>query len=257
MVEYVVTSKGLEVSFPLPGASEDVPVLRGVSLSVSAGEMVAIVGPSGAGKSTLLYALASLLTSTRGSVSFQGQELGALSAGQLARLRRDKMGFIFQSYNLLPYLTALENVAVPLNLRHRRGAASTAAEVLSDIGLADHLHHLPTQLSGGQQQRVAIARVLACGPEVVFADEPTGALDTGAGDTVMTLLRRQTDLGGGCVLVTHDPDRASAADRVVVLRDGVVLQELEQPDRGAIADAMSGRPGGTKLTGNHSNDSEA
>ena len=204
-------------------------MLRGVSMVVTAGEMVAIVGPSGSGKSTLLYCLAGLEPLHSGKVELFGQDLASLGRNRLAKMRRDRIGFVFQSYNLIPSLTAAENAGLPGRLSRRRGAAEAARDSLRAVGLSERMRFLPGKLSGGQQQRVAIARVLASGASLVFADEPTGALDTRSGKQVLELLRETAAGGRSVVLVTHDLEAAARADRVLVLRDGQIHAELITP----------------------------
>ena len=218
--------------------AERVTVLRGISLSVAAGEMVAIVGPSGSGKSTLLYCLSGLEACTNGTVSLFDLPIGGMSGERLAQLRQDRVGFIFQAYNLIPSLSAWENVALPLRLGKRKFDRKAVDAALNAVGIADRAHHPPGELSGGQQQRVAIARVLAVGPEVVFADEPTGALDTQTGAEVLNLLRSLTGQGRSVVLVTHDLEAAALADRVLVLRDGLIHAELVQPTPELVLEAI-------------------
>ena len=208
---------------------EPVRVLRGVSLTVNAGESIAIIGASGVGKSTLLHLLGTLDRPTGGRVIFDGEDVSTRTDAALARLRRTEVGFIFQFYNLLPTLTAEENVGLPLLIdgqsldKHR----ARLAGLLDLVGLADRKHHKPDQLSGGQQQRVAIARAFANDPEIVLADEPTGNLDSKSGAAILALLRRTCDeLSATIVMVTHDPRAASYADRVVFLKDGVIVREL-------------------------------
>ncbi|MGU3409764.1 ABC transporter ATP-binding protein [Microbacterium sp. M1A1_1b] len=229
-----------------PGLSDPTPVeiLRDISLSIEQGEFVSIVGPSGSGKSTLLTCLAGLEPLTSGTVRIAGSDIGRLNRSALAKLRREQLGFVFQSYNLIPSLSARENVALPARLArgHVRSAQIDAA--LQAVGLLDRQHNRPSALSGGQQQRVAIARVLAMQPGLVFADEPTGALDTISGDAVLQLLRSQTDHGRSVVMVTHDLDAAALADRVLVMRDGAVHQELTHPTADAVFRAVHDRPAG-------------
>ncbi|SJM66221.1 ABC transporter ATP-binding protein [Gulosibacter sp. 10] len=237
---------------PIDRRGAPVAVLRGVDVDLRAGEMLAIVGPSGSGKSTLLHCLAGLEPLSEQS---EGAELrvcgvpllvpssgGARAAGRgrVARLRRDRLGFVFQSLNLIPSLSVRENVALPARLA-RRGRPDVE-RALAEVGLEGNGGKRPGQLSGGQQQRVAIARVLAAAPAVVFADEPTGSLDTITGARVLDLLRAYPDAGRGraVVLVTHDLDAASRADRVLVLRDGAVLVELERPEPARILAALEG-----------------
>ena len=229
MPPFLLEAHDLTATFPGPDGGPPVPVLRGVSLTVEPGEMVSIVGPSGSGKSTLLYCLSGLHPATSGTVRLLGQDLSTLRRGQLAALRRGRVGFVFQAYNLIPSLSARENVALPARLARHRIGAEDVDRALAEVGLADRGGHKPSALSGGQQQRVAIARVLAARPQVVFADEPTGALDTAAGTQVLDLLRATAAGDRSVVLVTHDVVSAARADRVVVLRDGVVSRELTRP----------------------------
>jgi len=203
---------------------QSVPVLRGIDLHVHRGEMVSIVGPSGSGKSTLLYCLAGLEKTDSGTISFDGERTDTASHAQLARLRRGRMGFVFQSYNLIPSLSVRENVALPARLTRRKAPDPSGA--LAAVGLAEHAGKRPGALSGGQQQRVAIARVLAAEPELVFADEPTGALDTTTGEQVLDLLRGYAISERSVVLATHDLEAAARADRTIVLRDGIAVAEL-------------------------------
>jgi putative ABC transport system ATP-binding protein len=200
-------------------------VLKDINFSVEPGAFVAIVGPSGSGKTTLLGLLAGLDRPTAGTVHLDGEELGALSEDDLARLRARKIGFVFQSFQLIPTLTALENVQVPLELRGEPSAAR-AAELLDRVGLGDRGHHYPTQLSGGEQQRVALARAFSTAPRVLLADEPTGNLDARTGATIidlMTVLNR--DLATTLVLVTHDLDLATRARRTIRLADGAIIAD--------------------------------
>ncbi|WP_336723649.1 MFS transporter [Cellulosimicrobium cellulans] len=208
----------------------EVTAVRAASLVLRRGELVAIVGPSGSGKSTLLACLAGLERTTSGRVSVLGHDLATTGRREQALLRREHVGFVFQSYNLISSLTAQENVELPLRLaKGGAAAAMRASAALDAVGLGPEAQHRPAQLSGGQQQRVAIARALAVEPEVVFADEPTGALDTGTGAEILNLLRGIADTGGSVLLVTHDVTGAAAADRVLVLRDGTIVDEIEQP----------------------------
>ncbi len=217
-------------AFPSPTrGGEPIPVLRGISLAVDPGELVAIVGPSGSGKSTLLHCLAGLDAPSGGVVELFGRDLGRMNAGRLAVLRRDAIGFVFQQFNLIASLTARENVALPARLAHRRLDRAGIDAALTLVGLSDRGGHRPAELSGGQQQRVAIARVLVARPRIVFADEPTGSLDTVTGAAVLRLLRDYATGERSVVLVTHDPEAAALADRVYVLRDGVLHAELRRP----------------------------
>ena len=199
-----------------------VQALRGVSLAVATGELVAVMGPSGSGKSTLLTLAGGLDTPTRGSVVVEGTPLAGLSPRALARLRRRSVGYVFQDLNLIPALTAAENVALPRELdgERARRARALAIDALAEVGMADLGDRFPDDMSGGQQQRVAIARALVGERRLVLADEPTGALDTETGEAIMALLRSRCDAGAAGVLVTHEARHAAWADRVVFLRDG-------------------------------------
>ena len=199
-------------------------VLREVSLEVAPGGFLAVVGPSGCGKTTLLGLLAGLDVPTSGTVSLDGHDLGAMDEDERARLRSEKVGFVFQSFNLIPTLTARENVQVPMELAGRSAAAERADELLARVGLNGREHHYPAQLSGGEQQRVAIARAFANEPRILFADEPTGNLDAATGGRVVELLTQlNRELGTTLVLVTHDPALASQAGARLQLRDGAVV----------------------------------
>jgi putative ABC transport system ATP-binding protein len=208
--------------------SHHLTVLRDVSFNVPDGAFVAIVGPSGSGKTTLLGLLAGLDVPTRGSVLIDGVNITTMDEDERARLRGEKVGFVFQSFQLIPTLTALENVQVPLELRGERDAGPRAAELLTRVGLGDRLEHFPTQLSGGEQQRVAIARAFVNRPRLLFADEPTGNLDGGTGGRIVELLESlNRDSGTTVVLVTHDLSLAERADRIVRLADGLVVEERD------------------------------
>jgi putative ABC transport system ATP-binding protein len=210
-----------------------------VSVTFPAGEFTAIVGPSGSGKSTLMHLLAGLDTATSGSIRIGGAELTGLADRELTVLRRDRIGFVFQAFNLLPTLTAEQNILLPAELAGRRPDRHRLAQVATDLGLADRLHHYPAQLSGGQQQRAACARALMSRPDVVFADEPTGSLDTRTGAGVLQLLRRSVrEWGQTVVMVTHDPVAAGYADRVVVLADGRIVDDLRGPTPDSVADRL-------------------
>ena len=205
-----------------------VTALDHVSISIRPGEFVAVMGPSGCGKSTLLHLLGGLDKASEGSVSVDGHNLNDLDDDSLTELRRRKMGFIFQFYNLIPVLTALENAALPVTLDGFRSAEAQkkASEWLTRFGLGDRLSHRPDQLSGGQQQRVAIARALVAEPQLVLADEPTGNLDTKSSDEIAGLLRQVSkEFGRAVVMVTHDPRIAAYADRIIFLKDGKVAEE--------------------------------
>jgi putative ABC transport system ATP-binding protein len=200
-----------------------VDALRGVSVAFPSGRFTAIMGASGSGKSTLMHILAGLDRPTSGSVVLDGTELAGLDDQGLTGLRRDKVGFIFQSFNLLPVLTAEENILLPLSIAGHKPDQEWIDRLIDTIGLRDRLRHRPAELSGGQQQRVAVARALASRPAVVFADEPTGNLDSKTSDEVLALLRRSVDeFGQTIIMVTHDPDAAAVADRTITLTDGQV-----------------------------------
>ena len=218
-----------------------VRALDGVTLSLEPGTFTAIMGPSGSGKSTLLQIAAGLDRPTSGRVGLGELELGALSEKALSRLRRERIGFVFQSFNLLGALTAEQNVALPSRLAGKRLPRAVVREALEQVGLGERARHRPAQLSGGQQQRVAIARALVGQPDVIFADEPTGALDTRAGRGVLALLRRTIDEGGRTlIMVTHDPSAAAWADRVVFMADGRLAGELEAPTAEQVAERLTG-----------------
>jgi putative ABC transport system ATP-binding protein len=205
-----------------------VDALAGVSVGFERGRFSAIMGPSGSGKSTLMHILAGLDRPTTGTVTLDGDQITGLDDGELTRLRRDKLGFVFQFFNLIPVLTAEENVLLPLSIAGRKPDAEWFDRLIDTVGLRDRLTHRPAELSGGQQQRVAVARALVSRPAVVFADEPTGNLDSKASEEVLGLLRTAVDeFGQTVVMVTHDPEAASYADRLVVLRDGLVVHDGE------------------------------
>jgi putative ABC transport system ATP-binding protein len=220
----MISVRGL--SMRLASGGRGVDVLTDVSLEVPAGQFLAIAGPSGSGKSTLLGLIAGLDQPTAGRIEVAGVDITGLDEDALARFRRDHVGYVFQSFHLLPTLTAQENVAVPLELTGEAGAAARAATLLAEVGLAERAHHYPVQLSGGEQQRVAVARAMARRPALLLADEPTGNLDSATGKQIIELLvglnRR---LGSTLVLVTHDNALAAHADRVVTLRDGRIVSD--------------------------------
>ncbi len=216
-----------------------VSALRGVSIELERGAFTAIMGPSGSGKSTLMHCLAGLDTVTKGEVAIGDTKLTGLSDRALTNLRRDKVGFVFQQFNLLPTLTAQENILLPLSIAGRKPDRDWYNTVIDTVGLRDRLKHRPSQLSGGQQQRVACARALVSRPEVIFADEPTGNLDSRSGAEVLGFLRHSSrDFGQTIVMVTHDPNAASYADRVVFLSDGQIVDELRNPTPEAVLDKL-------------------
>jgi putative ABC transport system ATP-binding protein len=220
------------------GASA-VEALRGVSAEIAAGALTVVMGPSGSGKSTLMHLLAGLDRPTGGTVDIGGRELGALDDKQLTLMRRREIGFVFQAYNLLPVLTAEENIVLPLELAGRKPDRGHVDEVIERLGLSDRRDHRPAQLSGGQQQRVAVARALVCEPAVLFADEPTGNLDSVTGRGILTLLREAVDtFGQTTVMVTHDPAAAAMGDRVLFIADGELVRDLERPGEQEILDVM-------------------
>ncbi|GLH98125.1 ABC transporter ATP-binding protein [Phytohabitans aurantiacus] len=217
-----------------------VTALDDVSLELAAGTFTAVMGPSGSGKSTLLQCAAGLDRPTAGRVFIAGTDLTGLSENRRTLLRRDLVGFVFQSFNLMPSLTATQNVELPIRLAGRRPDPEAVRTALAAVGLADRAGHRPAELSGGQQQRVAIARALAVHPRVLFADEPTGALDTATGHGVLRLLRDLVDrYGQTIVMVTHDPVAASFADRVLFLADGRIVDELVEPTAATVATRMT------------------
>jgi putative ABC transport system ATP-binding protein len=222
------------------GAGEAaVRALDGVTVAFPAGAFTAIMGPSGSGKSTLMHVLAGLDRPTSGSVELEDVELASLDDRRLTELRREKIGFVFQSFNLLPVLTARENIELPLSIAGRRPDREWIERLIATFGLADRLTHRPSELSGGQQQRVAVARALASRPAVVFADEPTGNLDSKSSAELLDLLRRSVDeFGQTVIMVTHDPLAASYADRLVALGDGRVVYDGESGTADAVLDLM-------------------
>ncbi|MCY0934700.1 ABC transporter ATP-binding protein [Streptomyces sp. H34-S4] len=216
-----------------------VVALDNVSVDFGQGRFTAIMGPSGSGKSTLMHCVAGLDTFSAGSVRIGETELSTLKDKQLTQLRRDKIGFIFQAFNLLPTLTALENITLPMDIAGRKPDQQWLNSVISMVGLSDRLSHRPTQLSGGQQQRVAVARALASRPEIIFGDEPTGNLDSRSGAEVLGFLRNSVrELGQTVVMVTHDAVAASYADRVIFLADGRIVDEMHGPTADGVLDRM-------------------
>ena len=217
----------------------EVRALDGVDVEFERGCFTAIMGPSGSGKSTLMHCSAGLDDLTSGTVHIGDVELGDLSERDLTLLRRDKVGFVFQAFNLIPTLTAEENLTLPLDLAGRKPDASWMVNIIETVGLQDRLRHRPDELSGGQQQRVAVARALVSRPEIVFADEPTGNLDSITGGEVLDFLRGAVDnLGQTLVVVTHDAGAAAMADRVLFLADGQIVDEMSNPDADRILDRI-------------------
>jgi len=214
-----------------------VRALDGIDVEFAAQEFTAIMGPSGSGKSTLLHCLAGLDSLTEGRVFIGDTDLGLLDDDDLTRLRRDQVGFVFQAYNLVPTLNAMENITLPMAIAGRRPDQDWVDRIIDTIGIRDRLHHRPTELSGGEQQRVAAARALAGRPDIIFADEPSGNLDSSSGAELLGFMRDAVkQLGQTIVMVTHDPAAAGYADRVVFLADGVVVGEMLEPTRERILD---------------------
>jgi putative ABC transport system ATP-binding protein len=216
-----------------------VVALRGITVELRRGQFTAIMGPSGSGKSTLMHCLAGLDTVTRGEVEIGGTSLTGLSDARLTKLRRDQVGFVFQQFNLLPTLSAQENILLPMSIAGRKPDKAWYDTVVDAVGLRDRLTHKPAQLSGGQQQRVACARALVSRPEVIFADEPTGNLDSRSGAEVLGFLRQSVrQFQQTVVMVTHDPNAASYAERVIFLADGRVVTELTEPTADTVLETM-------------------
>jgi putative ABC transport system ATP-binding protein len=217
-----------------------VDALRGVSLGVEAGQLVAVMGPSGSGKSTLMHILAGLDKPSGGTVDIAGTEITNLDDGKLTRLRRKHIGFVFQFFNLLPMLTAEENVVLPLTIAGQKPDQGWLDGLLTETGIADRRTHRPSELSGGQQQRVALARALVTRPTILFADEPTGNLDSKTGGEILELLRRSVDAyGQTTVMVTHEPRAAAIADRILFLADGLIVQELKGASQAQVLEVIS------------------
>ena len=228
-----------DVSKVYQQGNQTVAALQPTTLAIEAGEFIAVVGPSGSGKSTLLTLLGGMLSPTRGKVWFDGHSLYELRVKERAELRRLHMGFVFQSFNLVPVLTARENILLPLTLAGRRVDAEWLDTLIDAVGLRDRLTHRPAELSGGQQQRVAVARALVHRPAVVFADEPTGNLDSRSSEEVLGLLRRAVDgFDQTVVMVTHEPTAAATADRIVALRDGRIVHDGAAGSAEGVLDLM-------------------
>jgi len=234
-----VAARATELSKIYGQGETRVVALDKVSVDFGQAEFTAIMGPSGSGKSTLMHCVAGLDTFSSGSVRIGETELGSLKDKQLTKLRRDKIGFIFQAFNLLPTLTALENITLPMDIAGRKPDKAWLDQVIQMVGLSGRLGHRPSQLSGGQQQRVAVARALASKPEIIFGDEPTGNLDSRSGAEVLGFLRNSVrELGQTVVMVTHDPVAAAYADRVIFLADGRIVDEMYGPTAESVLDTM-------------------
>lgn len=217
----------------------EVIALDNVDIDFGAGQFTAIMGPSGSGKSTLMHCMAGLDSLTTGSAFIGDVDIAATSEKKLTQLRRDRLGFVFQAFNLVPTLTALENITLPLDLAGTKPDSEWLDSVVSTVGLTDRLNHRPSELSGGQQQRVAVARALAGQPDIIFADEPTGNLDSVTGAEILAFMRHAVrDLGQTIVMVTHDPVAASYSDRVVFLADGTITNQLFDPTPDTVLDQM-------------------
>jgi putative ABC transport system ATP-binding protein len=238
-VSSIVAARATDVVKLYGSGDTAVRALDHVSVELVRGEFTAIMGPSGSGKSTLMHCLAGLDTVTAGTVEIGDVELSGLSDKKMTALRRDRIGFVFQSFNLVPTLTALENITLPINIAGHTPEQPWLDMVITKLGLTDRLAHRPSELSGGQQQRVAVGRALASRPEIIFGDEPTGNLDSRSSGEVMAILRQSVDeLGQTVVIVTHDPRAASYADRVLFLADGRIVDELRSPTADAVLDRM-------------------
>jgi putative ABC transport system ATP-binding protein len=233
----VVTAHDITRRFGQGGTAVD--ALRGVSLEVQRGKLTAVMGPSGSGKSTLMHILAGLDRPTSGEVAIAGTQITTLGDTDLTKLRREHIGFVFQFFNLLPMLSAEENVTLPLLIAGEKPDEKWFAELIAKVGLADRLEHRPAELSGGQQQRVAIARALVSRPTVVFADEPTGNLDSATSGEILSLMRDSVDsFGQTMVMVTHDSRAAAIADRILFLADGVIVKDLTRATQREVIEAM-------------------
>lgn len=234
-----IAARAVNVSKVYGSGDTQVHALSGVSVDFARGEFTAIMGPSGSGKSTLMHCLAGLDNASSGTVTIGDTELTALSDKEMTGLRRDRIGFVFQAFNLVPTLTALENITLPLDIAGRTPDQGWLDTVVDRLGLRDRLDHRPSELSGGQQQRVACARALAGRPDIVFGDEPTGNLDSRSSGEVLSILRTAADeFDQTVVIVTHDPRAASYADRVVFLADGAVIDQLNVPTADAVLERM-------------------
>jgi putative ABC transport system ATP-binding protein len=232
-------ARAIEATKVYGSGETQVRALDGVTVGFGEGRFTGIMGPSGSGKSTLMHCVAGLDTLTSGSVMIGDTDLSTLHDRELTQLRRDRIGFVFQAYNLVPTLSALENITLPMALSHRKPDQAWLDTVIRTVGLGQRLDHRPSELSGGQQQRVAVARALAGRPEIIFADEPTGNLDSKAGAEILDFMRRAVDdLGQTIVMVTHDPVAASYAQRVVFLADGRIVDEMADPTAERVLDRL-------------------
>ncbi|ORK00661.1 peptide ABC transporter ATP-binding protein [Prescottella equi] len=237
--ETTVAARAVNLTKVYGSGDTQVHALAGVSAEFPRGEFTAIMGPSGSGKSTLMHCLAGLDAASSGAVLIGATDLTTLSDKQMTQLRRDRIGFVFQAFNLVPTLTALENITLPLDIAGRKADQQWLDTVVDRLGLRDRLDHRPGELSGGQQQRVACARALAGQPEIIFGDEPTGNLDSRSSGEVLSILRAAVDeFHQTVVIVTHDPRAASFADRVVFLADGQIVDELREPTAESVLDRM-------------------
>ena len=233
----VITARALTKVYGRGAGAVTAP--NAVDVDIARGRFTAVMGPSGSGKSTLMHCLAGLDSVTSGTIVLDGDEVSSMSQRRLTRLRRERIGFIFQAFNLVPTLTAAENITLPLDIARVKVDRERFDQVVQAVGIADRLTHRPAELSGGQVQRVACARALVGRPAVVFADEPTGNLDSRSTVQVLEILRRSVDdLGQSVVMVTHEPEAAAWADTVLFLRDGHVVAELGEPDRDSVLDAL-------------------
>ena len=236
-----VVASAVELTKVYGSGEAVVTALDGVSVDFARGRLTAIMGPSGSGKSTLMHCMAALDRPTSGRIVIDGQDLGGLRDGALTALRRDRLGFVFQAYNLVPTLTARENITLPLDIAGKKVDQAWFDTVIDAVGLRERLSHRPSQLSGGQQQRAACARALVSRPSIVFADEPTGNLDSRASVGILQFLRTSVDeFGQSIVMVTHDPGAAAFADRVLFLADGSIVDELSSPSAEAVLERMKG-----------------
>lgn len=234
-----IAARAVDLVKTYGSGSTTVQALNAVNVELVRGEFTAIMGPSGSGKSTLMHCLAGLDSVSSGSVSIGDAELSGLSDNKMTALRRDRIGFVFQSFNLVPTLTALENITLPMDLAGKRPDKEWLDTVIDTLGIRDRLGHRPSELSGGQQQRVACARALASQPDIVFGDEPTGNLDSRSSAEVLGILRSSVDrLGQTVVVVTHDPRAAAYADRVLFLADGDIVNEMRDPTEARVLDLM-------------------